>query len=554
MTGGPIAVPAGYVVDRWRVGELIGSGAWGSVYAAAADEGPGPQDPDSPGSAALKFLPTAYLTPGQRALLGEVIEREARFSLRADHPHLIRTLAVHTLREPDSPDLDGAVVLVMERAVTNLRDLLASGSGNPADLNPEQLLAEIGDALAHMHAEGWVHGDLKPGNILIMSDGSARLADFGVTAQIDGTHAYAPRIGSSDYLPPEWWTERVGEKGIPLRTTADIWAFGVIAHQVLTGGLHPFPGAAQQSRAMAAQSYANGTTLLRLDAGITRAWREIVADCLAPDHESRSVHTAADTLTRIQAIRDGNPTTDPAAPAVRLSDTVTYSDTVALTYAGHGIDDDVNSAYDTVRLEGRRWSRVRRWCPGHGRRSRAIFVGTIAVALAVGGWWFRGDMQHNAPTTANQIALAGALRPSAPVPAQYRDMITKAARLCAEEEVTPSLIAAILKVESNFDPAFSDPSTASYGIAGWTPEVFHSWTVGNATDYMQPAAAIPAVSRYLCWLEQGYKQVNLAGDPDLLLAAGYDSSRKAVIAAEGPPAFTRSFAQEVARFAKEYES
>jgi len=181
------------------------------------------------------------------------------------------------------------------------------------------------------------------------------------------------------------------------------------------------------------------------------------------------------------------------------------------------------------------------------------FVGTIAVALGVGGWWLGGGMQGNGTTTAHQIAVVGALRPDAAVPAQYRDMITNAARLCAEQEVTPALIAAILKAESNFNPSFSDPSTASYGIAGWTPEVFHSWMVGNATDYMKPADAIPAVSRYLCWLEQGYKQVSLPGNPDLLLAAGYDSSRKAVIAAAGPPAFTRAFADEVARYAKEYE-
>jgi hypothetical protein len=139
----------------------------------------------------------------------------------------------------------------------------------------------------------------------------------------------------------------------------------------------------------------------------------------------------------------------------------------------------------------------------------------VAVALAAGGWWLSGGMQQGTTTAANRIALvAGALRPDAAVPAQYRDMITNAARLCAEEEVTPTLIAAILKAESNFNPAFSDPSIASYGIAGWTPEVFHSWMAGNATDYMKPADAIPAVSRYLCWLEQGYKQVSLPGRPE----------------------------------------
>ena len=63
-----------------------------------------------------------------------------------------------------------------------------------------------------MHAAGWVHGDLKPRNVLLMGDGSVRLADFGLARELDGTHAYAPRLGSSDYLPPEWWSERISER------------------------------------------------------------------------------------------------------------------------------------------------------------------------------------------------------------------------------------------------------------------------------------------------------------------------------------------------------
>jgi serine/threonine protein kinase len=542
MTGEPIVVPEGYLVDRWRVRELIGSGAWGSVY--AADE-VGDEDGHTgatTGRAALKFLPTAYLTPGQRALLKEVVERESRFSLRADHPHLIRTLAVHTLREPDHPDLDGAVVLVMERAAANLRDLLA-GDGVQA---PTHLLEQVCDALAHMHAEGWVHGDLKPGNVLIMDDGSARIADFGVTAQVEGTHAYAPRIGSSDYLPPEWWTERVGEKGIPLRPTADIWAFGVLAHQALTGGLHPFPGAAQQSRAMAAQSYANGTARLRLDAAIGPAWRQIIADCLAPDHESRSAHDAAGILARIRAVSD-----DDAYERSGIAD-AEPEDSVPTLGDGR-VGAGVQGAKDTGPGDGREPSGE-----GERRGRRRLFVlgplvVGVAAVLAVGGWWLSSD-SGSAGSSVQREYLAGDLRPDAAVPAQYRDMISSAARECAEPEVTPSLIAAILKMESNFNPAFSDPSTASYGIAGWTPEVFRSWAYGVNQDYMKPADAIPAVSHYLCWLEQEYTRAGLTGDPAALLAAGYNSGSKSVIEANGVPAESKAFADAVAGYARQYAS
>jgi serine/threonine-protein kinase len=168
-----------------------------------------------------------------------------------------------------------------------------------------RLICEICEALAHMHAMGWVHGDLKPSNVLLMEDGTVRLADFGLARELEGTHAYAPRLGSSDFLPPEWWTERIGPQGIATRTTVDIWALGVTAHQLLTGGMSPFPGATARARGAAAQAYAAGQAELRLADELPQAWRPIVADCLAPNHERRSAHPAAALLTRIQALADG---------------------------------------------------------------------------------------------------------------------------------------------------------------------------------------------------------------------------------------------------------
>jgi eukaryotic-like serine/threonine-protein kinase len=161
------------------------------------------------------------------------------------------------------------------------------------------VIGAICEALVHIHERGWVHGDLKPSNVLLMADGSVRLADFGLARELEGTHAYAPRVGSSDFLPPEWWSERISERGIAVRPTVDIWALGVTIHQLLTGGLHPFPGAEPRARAAAAQAYADGRAPLRLADELPPEWRPIVADCLAPDHASRLPHTAASILARI---------------------------------------------------------------------------------------------------------------------------------------------------------------------------------------------------------------------------------------------------------------
>ncbi len=157
-----------------------------------------------------------------------------------------------------------------------------------------------------MHAAGWVHGDLKPRNVLLMGDGSVRLADFGLARELDGTHAYAPRLGSSDYLPPEWWSERISEDGVAIRTTADVWALGVTAHQVLTGGLLPFPGATARARGSAAQAWAAGSEPLRLADELPAEWQPIIADCLAPDHDSRLPHSAESLLARVEDLRRGD--------------------------------------------------------------------------------------------------------------------------------------------------------------------------------------------------------------------------------------------------------
>jgi serine/threonine protein kinase len=301
-----VDVPVGYRAGGWEVTTRIASGSWASVYAARRIQAPSsPDDPPQNLDGALKFVASATLSPAQRADLQEVVSDEVRFHEQADHPRLIRTFETFVVDDPDRPALHGALVLAMERASTSLHDLLQKVTPPEPVPDAARLICEICEALAHMHAMGWVHGDLKPSNVLLMDDGAVRLADFGLARELEGTHAYAPRLGSSDFLPPEWWTERIGPQGIATRTTVDIWALGVTAHQLLTGGMSPFPGATARARGAAAQAYAAGQAELRLADELPPAWRPIVADCLAPNHERRSAHPAAALLTRIQALADG---------------------------------------------------------------------------------------------------------------------------------------------------------------------------------------------------------------------------------------------------------
>jgi len=310
-------VPVGYRAGGWEVTARIASGSWACVYAARRIESTAGRDDLPVGlRAALKFLPGKTLSPPQYADLQRVVREEVRFNEQADHPRLVRTFETFVVEDPAQPAFHGAVVLAMELAVGSLQDSLAAVSPPVPAPDAARVIAEICEALVHVHAQGWVHGDLKPSNVLLMGDGSVRLADFGLARELDGTHAYAPRLGSSDYLPPEWWTERIGEQGIATRTTADIWALGVTAHQLLTGGMHPFLGTTARARGAAAQDYAAGRAELRLADELPAPWRSIIADCLAPDHAARQVHTAAALLPRIEALPAATGPL-PATPATR---------------------------------------------------------------------------------------------------------------------------------------------------------------------------------------------------------------------------------------------
>ncbi|MFF4380762.1 serine/threonine-protein kinase [Kitasatospora sp. NPDC001547] len=487
--GGPsFAVPEGYPIAGYRLGALLGAGAWGSVHAAEGPDG---------SRVAVKLLGAARFSPGQRRTVARMARSEQRFSRRADHPHLIRTLAVVTVEDPDHPALDGAVALVMERAARSLQDLLAGARPGTAVPGAERILTEVCAGLTHMHRAGWVHGDLKPANVLLMPDGTAKIADFGLTAELEGTHAYAPPLGSPDHVPPEWWSERTGARGVAVRPSADVWAFGVIAHQLLTGGLHPFLGATARARSLAAQAYARGAAPLRLDEALPVRWRPVVAACLAPGREERS-------------------RTEPAVLVARA----------------------------VARPARRRRAAVR---AGAGLAA----CGLAVLALA-------GGPEPGGPGAAHRAVPPppGAIPAGSDVPTAYRGMIETAARRCPEPEVTPVLLAAMLKAESGFDPNAARPETGEYGIAMWTPSVFEAWgraaTHPGPKSYWDPGDAIAAMGNYACWLDQRLRRHGFTRDLPALVAAAYRTSDKTVTAEGGVPERVRKHVDTVLQYLHDY--
>ncbi|MFF3998023.1 serine/threonine-protein kinase [Streptomyces cyaneofuscatus] len=306
-------LPPGHRVGDWVVTRLIGSGGWSTVYAARPADGHpdrtgGHPDrtgatavPPGPADVALKIMPTAGLAPRQVRRIVESARREVELGSRAGHPRLIGLQESFVLTEPGHPTLEGAIVLVMERAAGSLRELIDAGV--PED-DRGGLIAGICEGLAHLHRSGWVHADLKPENVLLGGDRSVKLSDFGLATELTGTHGYVPPLGTLDYFPPERWRAPLGELGVRVRPTADIWALGIVIHEVFASGASPFPGATPMARGAAVQEYGQGRAPLRMDHAVPPFWRALAADCLAPTHEARARHTAESLLARIAAHRE----------------------------------------------------------------------------------------------------------------------------------------------------------------------------------------------------------------------------------------------------------
>jgi serine/threonine protein kinase len=198
---------------RYRLGPLLGQGGMAEVRRA--------DDLVAGGEVAVKLL--RRLPAGAPWSTREIHALE-----RLDHPSLVR-LRDHGVDH-------GVPYLVLDLVDgSSLADVLVQG---PLDSRrAATLIAEVADGLAHAHARGVTHRDVKPGNILIDGNRRARLADFGIARIVDATPTTGAGfvIGTAAYLAPEQVRgERVGP-------AADIYALGLVLLECLTGR-RAFPG------------------------------------------------------------------------------------------------------------------------------------------------------------------------------------------------------------------------------------------------------------------------------------------------------------------------
>ncbi len=181
-------------------------------------------------SVAIKLLPEAFIHDVERAAR---FEREARILASLNHPNIA---AIHGIEQSD-----GRTFLVME--LVPGETLAARIKRGPIRLDDVLSIAtKIAEALESAHEKGIVHRDLKPANVKVRDDGSVKVLDFGLAKVANTATTFSedsPTLsaltqvgmiyGTASYMSPEQACGRLTD------AHADIWAFGVVLYEMVTG-------------------------------------------------------------------------------------------------------------------------------------------------------------------------------------------------------------------------------------------------------------------------------------------------------------------------------
>jgi len=218
----------GRVIGPYEVSELIGRGGMGEVFKG--------RDTKLGREVALKILPVELSKDPDRLAR---FEREARVLASLQHQNIA---AIYGLEE-----VDGQPVLAMELAQGE--DLSTRLEAGPLPLNEiEKITRQLAKGMEFAHENGIVHRDLKPANVKVAGDGQVKILDFGlarafaaetspesgsgsafnatITQALTGVGTV---LGTAAYMSPEQ------ARGYEVDRRSDIWAFGVILYEMLTG-------------------------------------------------------------------------------------------------------------------------------------------------------------------------------------------------------------------------------------------------------------------------------------------------------------------------------
>ncbi|HET9049791.1 MAG TPA: serine/threonine-protein kinase [Chiayiivirga sp.] len=272
-----INLPSGTLVGAWQVERVIGHGGMGTVYLAHRD-GEGFRQ-----HGALKLIKRGM---DSAAVLAR-FRRERHILARLDHPHIARLL-------DGGAGPDGQPYFVMEfvegQTLRNWLDIT-----NPDLSRRLAVFLEVGDAISHAHRHLVVHCDIKPENVLVTSEGHARLLDFGIARLLgeddNGRTATLQRFVSRACAAPEQLA------GDAVSTATDVYQLGVLLHELLTNHRDGVPSTTRHDG-----QCQSATTRPRL-----RGDAAVIVARATDDEPARRYATAAAVCADVRAWRAGLP-------------------------------------------------------------------------------------------------------------------------------------------------------------------------------------------------------------------------------------------------------
>ena len=281
-------------VGSYQVVAMLGAGGMGEVYRA--------RDPKLDREVALKVLPAIFARDPARMAR---FRREAHMLAALNHPNIA---AIYGFE--DSSDLHALVLELVEGQT--LAERIADGA---IPLTKTRVMAQqIVDAIEAAHDKGIVHRDLKPANIKIDASGVVKVLDFGLAkaAGVNGTGTDSAAshegviLGTAAYMSPE----QARGQGVDKRT--DIWAFGCVLYEMLTGR-RAFPGATMSDTLARVLEHDPDWTALPHD--LPLPVRRLLFRCLVKDprHRTRDI---GDVRMDLDAIDDRLPGATPSSATV----------------------------------------------------------------------------------------------------------------------------------------------------------------------------------------------------------------------------------------------
>ncbi|WP_248731407.1 serine/threonine-protein kinase [Pseudomonas sp. MWU13-2517] len=332
----------------------IGEGAMASVYLATQRS--------LERKVALKVMAAALAAD---PTFCERFLREGKTLARLSHPH---TVTIH-----DIGNVGELYYMAMEYLPNGtLKERIAAG------LTPEQgvtLIRQIASALGYAHAQGLVHRDVKPANILFRADGTAVLSDFGIAKSLDDRTQFTQAgfaVGTPSYMSPEQ------ARGQEIDGRADLYALGVVLYEILVGKL-PYNGTDALSTALAHLT----EPLPELPVHHGR-YQGVLRKLLAKDPADRFPDAAALLLALDQL------------PADSLEATLVRPLPIPMSFDLGGITPE-SIEIPTAAPQPVRQPVVTPASTSHSEQRRgpvlALAAVAVAVALAIGGggyWWLSG--------------------------------------------------------------------------------------------------------------------------------------------------------------------